>query len=404
MQHPRATRVISLAATALLASSLIACSNNATRSPDPINVGLLVPMAGVYEEASTDIRDAFERYIEANHGKLGGHEVNVIVRDEGDETDPKQPKAAAKQLIEHDHADVILGGVASPGYLGAAPVIAKAKIPFVGIGGKPELDKDKADPSWLWQTSYDPFDTGKALAPYLADKVDGPVYAIGPDYRTTAPQHKLLLESFTKPFLDKGGELANSDGKVDWIPFPKTPKDLSSYFDKIADSGAKAIYTYNLGAPAVQFVKEWSKSKASDIPLYGAFLTEGSSLKSEGKAAEDVQTVMNYSPSIDNAANREFIAEWTATYPDRQTNTYNLTGWDSALVLDQAISSQGDHVSATDINKALTSLGTIESPRGSWQFSKEHTPVQRWYLRTVSYDGPQLINMVTENLATLGGD
>lgn len=383
----------------LLLTSLASCTADDAPEPSTVDVGLLTPLSGALEEVGADAKDAFDRYIDVNDGKLGGRKVNLSIRDEGD--DPKTSLPSAKKLMQEDNVDVIVGAASSANYIAVAPEATKAEVPLLGYGGQPPLEDAGIDFKWLWQTSFSTSQLGASIAPYIEEEVDGTVYAIAPDYEGG----KAVMGGFIKPFMEAGGKLANADKEPAWTPWPKT-MDFSKYFQEAAASDAKAIFAYYGGAPAVEFVKQYAKSPAKDIPLYGAFLTEGAVLEAQGKAAEGVQTVMNYAPDIDNAANRRFVSEWSEINSDRPTSLYSMVGWDAALVLDQAISRipLDEEVTPAKINKAMGDLGTINSSRGSWQFDEElHIPIQRWYLRTVAMDGPSLTNVVTEDLDTIGG-
>jgi branched-chain amino acid transport system substrate-binding protein len=73
-------------------------------------------------------------------------------------------------------------------------------------------------------------------------------------------------------------------------------------------------------------------------------------------------------------------------------------------VLDKAIAAAAatGAVTGESINTAMAGIGQIDSPRGTWLFSKDHTPVQRWYLREVRNDGRAVSNVVVQDLLTLG--
>jgi branched-chain amino acid transport system substrate-binding protein len=165
------------------------------------------------------------------------------------------------------------------------------------------------------------------------------------------------------------------------------------------------VYAYYAGQAAVDFVKRYAASSAADLTLYAAgFLTEGAVLAAQGDAARNVFTVLNYSPDLDNEANRTFVAAWLAVHPETPATTYAMASYDAAAVLDRAIAAAGGQPSPEHINTAIGSLGQIDSPRGVWQFGqRNHTPVQRWYLRQVRADGRALSNVVVQDLATLGG-
>src|SRR4029079_12947220 len=73
------------------------------------------------------------------------------------------------------------------------------------------------------------------------------------------------------------------------------------------------------------------------LPLFAAgFLTEGGVLNAEGDAARNIYAVLNYSPDLDNAANRTFVGAWKGNH-DGPPTTYAMAAYDAAAVLDKAI-------------------------------------------------------------------
>jgi branched-chain amino acid transport system substrate-binding protein len=204
-------------------------------------------------------------------------------------------------------------------------------------------------------------------------------------------------------YTKAGGQLANPEGKTTFTPFPQTT-NFGPYLAKIKASGPKAVYCFYAGKAAIDFVTQYAQSDVKDVPLYAAgFLTEGTVLPAQGAAAGGIQTVLNYSPDLDNTANRAFVSAWQASKHTGPPTTYAMASWDAAALLDKAIAAAGTDPTPTAINSAIGRLGQIDSPRGPWQFSpKTHTPVQKWYLRRVQTDGPALANVVVSDLATLG--
>lgn len=384
---------------ALLAIGLIvagsACNSgdDSGGTPGTIKIGLLASLSGTYEAVGTEIRDGFELYLRMHDGKLGGHKVDLVVADEGNGAQTAVP--AATKLIKQDRVHALTGIVGGGSVAAVAPVLAEAKIPFVGSNGRPELK----DVSRIWTTSYLSDEPGAAIAEYVRDNVKGEVYAIGPNYQGGWDE----LRGFTDTFKEIGGKLANPDGKTLWTPFPQTTNFLP-YFARIKASGAEAVYTFYAGTAAVEFVKQYAQSEIKDLPLYAAgFLTEGGVLNAQGDAARNIYSVLNYSPDLDNAENRSFVAAWKENH-DGSPTTYAMASYDAAAVLDKAIGAAGDNATPEEINKAIGGLGQIDSPRGTWQFSKEtHSPVQKWYLRQVRQDGRALSNTVVGDLATVGG-
>lgn len=399
MPFPTGTSRRRALAGALLALGLTVAASgcnsgaNGGGAPDTIKIGLLASLSGTYEAVGTEIRDGFELYLKMHDNKLGGHKIELVVADEGNGAPTAVP--AATKLIKQDRVHVLTGIVGGGSVAAVYPLLTEAKIPFVGSNGRPEL-KDVAR---IWTTSYLSDEPGEAIAEYVRDNVKGEVFAIGPDYQGGWDE----LRGFTDTFAKIGGKLANPDGKTLWTPFPATT-NFTPYFAQIKASGAEAVYTFYAGGAAVDFVKQYAQSEISHLPLYAAgFLTEGGVLNAQGDAAKNIYSVLNYSPDLDNAENRSFVAAWKEGH-DGSPTTYAMASYDAAAVLDKAIGAAGANPTPEEINNAIAGLGQIDSPRGTWQFSPTtHSPVQKWYLRQVRQDGRALSNTVVGDLATVGG-
>lgn len=387
--RPAVAALLGLALTA----SAAGCGSDSTTSTGSVKIGLLASLSGIYQAVGTDIRDGFQVYLRTHGDELGGHKVDLAVADEGDGAPTAVP--AATRLIKKDRVQVLTGIVGGGSVAAVYPVLTESKIPFVGSNGRPAL-KDVAR---VWHTSYLSNETGAAIAEHVADNVQGKVYAIGPDYQGGWDQ----LGGFTTAYAKAGGELANENGKTTFTPFPATT-NFTPYFARIKASGAAAVYTFYAGTAAIDFVKQYAQSEIKDLPLYAAgFLTEGGVLSAQGNAAQDIYSVLNYSPDLDNAENRAFVAAWSTDH-DRPPTTYAMASYDAAAVLDKAIAAVDGEVTSEKINSAIENLGRIDSPRGAWQFSRNtHSPVQKWYLRQVRPDGRALSNTVVGDLATIGG-
>jgi branched-chain amino acid transport system substrate-binding protein len=376
-----------------LATSVTGCGDGVSASPpETIKIGLLASLSGIYQSVGTDMRDGFQLYLKTHGGRLGGHPVDLRLADEGDGAPTAVP--AASKLVKQDRVVALTGIVGGGSAAALTPVLADAKIPFIGANARPAYK----DVSRIWHTSYLSEEPGAAIAQYVRDQIHGPVYAIGPDYQGGWDE----LKGFTDEFVKIGGQLANPAGKTTWTPFPQTT-NFTPYFAKIKASGARAVYTFYAGTAAVDFVKQYAQSEVKDLPLFAAgFLTEGGVLNAQADAARDIYSVLNYSPDLDNAENRAFVAAWKADH-DGPPTTYAMASYDAAAVLDKAIGAAGGNPTAEQINTAIAGLGQIDSPRGAWQFSKKtHSPVQKWYLRQVRQDGRALSNTVVGDLATIG--
>jgi branched-chain amino acid transport system substrate-binding protein len=381
-----------LGAGGVAAPILSACSNGdgqpATSDLPQIKVGLVVPQSGVYKTIGDDLTNGFQLYLSLNNNVLGGRQVRLITVDEGETAD--SGKAAVERLIKQERV-LALSGVASSATMDAVrDLVESSQTPLIGANASPTTLQGVR---YIWRTSYVNDEPGKALGHYLSDIVkDGSIALIAPDYQAGRDE----IEGFLSAY---GSTL---DTQPVYTPFSPSPSNnFQSYLETIRNSGAKAVFAFYAGAQAVEFVKQY-KQLGIAKPLYApGFLTEGVLLQDEGDAAKGIYTSMNYSPDLDNEANRRFASSYQKAY-DAVPTSYAMAAYDAAFVLDKAISLAGGDPSPQELNLALGKIGSIDSPRGSWQFNQNRTPLQKWYLRQVRLDGAVLSNTVLSELTTLG--
>ena len=431
-----AVTAVLLAVTGCSGSSL----DGGDTSGEEIRIGLIVPKSGPYKAIGDDQAAGWRLALDKLGGKLGGRPVKVI---EGDEGEGKATAlASARKLIEQDKVVALVGGGTADTVQTLYPLLKEAGVPLIGTGGRPST---VADPTYLWSTSWLSQETGASIAGYLRQTVgEGRVWVIGPDYIGGHDQ----IGGFVDAFRKAGGQLANPGGEPTWTPWAPAPTtEFSPYLSKIKQAAPAAVYTFYAGASAVEFVKQY-RQYGVDVPLYASgFLTEGAPLTALGPQAKGIYTALNYSTTLDNAANRDFVRRYTAANDGKLPNLYHVCAWDAALVLDKAIAealARPDAPAATpsttvspvpsgsttasptaassspassspaaaavsggltgrSLTAALSRVGSIDSPRGAWQFGQtNHTPVQAYYLREVAQDGQVWVNRTVQTLTTLG--
>ncbi len=412
-----------MAVAAALLTAVTACTGSslggADNSGEEIRIGLIVPKSGPYKSVGDDQVAGFRLALEKLGGELGGRPVKVIEADEGD--GKATALASARKLIEQDKVLALVGGATADTVQTVYPLLKESGVPLIGIGGRPSTVED---PSYLWSTSWLSQETGAAIAGYLREQVgDDRVWVIGPDYIGGHDQ----INGFVDAFREAGGKLANPGGEPTWTPWAPTPTtEFSPYLTKIKNSDAAAVYTFYAGTSAVEFVKQY-RQYGVDVPLYASgFLTEGAPLAALGEQAAGIYTSLNYSTTLDNAANRDFVRRYSAANDGELPNLFHVSAWDAVLVLDQVITEAlngSDTVATTgttpasqaaadeatggltseSLTAALSRIGSIDSPRGAWQFGPtNHTPVQAYYLREVAQDGQVWVNRTVQTLTTLG--
>lgn len=362
-------------------------------SDNPVRIGLIAPQTGGYKPIGQEIINGFQLYLEQNNNLLGGHPVDLLVRDEGETA--ASGKAALDSLLK-ENVVALTGVVNSDVMLGIKETVEEARVPLIGSNASPSTLQSVV---YIWRTSYVNDEPGRALGPYVASRVpaNGKVGMIAPDY----PGGADAIDGFRRSFGISDRRIADP---VIWTKFSTNPgrNTYANDIDRLLDRDPDAIYCFFAGASAVQFIKQLYAAGYRKQIYAPGFLTEGSVLNElKPQEAEGIMTALNYSADLNNAANRRFASAYRKKHGASPT-TYAVASYDAAQVLHKGIRIAGPNPTPQKLNLALGKIGQIDSPRGPWQFNQPRTPQQKWYLRRVQRDGQVLSNVLINELATLG--
>jgi branched-chain amino acid transport system substrate-binding protein len=372
---------------------LAACTSSndpdqASANLPPVKIGVIVPQTGALKSDGDELTAGFKLYMKRNNNRLGGRPADVVYVDEGES--PDSGKAALDTLLKKENV-LALSGVVSSGVMGAIrDTVEAAQVPLVGSNASPSTLQGV---KYIWRTSWGATDPGRAIGKYVADTIkNGVVATMAPSYAAG----KDFVSGFVETFEAAGGNL----GQQLWTRFSPPQLDFSTELSALAASNAEAVFCFYAGAFAWNFVKQFRRAGLKQTLFACGFLTEGAPLTSEGKDALTIKTCLNYSPDLDNPANRLFASQYFQTY-NRAPTTFAMAAYDAATVLDKAITLAGNDLTPQALNLAIGRVGQVNSPRGPWEFSQNRTPLQKWYLREVRYDGPVISNVVLQELVTL---
>ncbi len=96
------------------------------------------------------------------------------------------------------------------------------------------------------------------------------------------------------------------------------------------------------------------------------------------------RTTQEWDPSLDNAANKRFVADFKAkhgTYP----SFYAAQSYDAIMLIASAVAKVGN-TEDKDALRAALKAAEFESVRGDFKFGTNNMPVQNFYLREVVAD------------------
>jgi len=93
----------------------------------------------------------------------------------------------------------------------------------------------------------------------------------------------------------------------------------------------------------------------------------------------------NWTADLDNAANKKFVASFTAKY-NRLPATFAALGYDAIKLIDSAVTEVGGKIENKDAVRAALRKANFQSVRGSFKFNNNHFPIQNLYIMEVKKD------------------
>lgn len=105
------------------------------RAAEEFRLGAFFSLTGTYTFMGDPEKKALEMLVERANAEGGilGRPIRLISYD--DASDPEKAMTAAKRLIDNDRVDLIIGGSGTPTSMAVLPLMEKAAIPFVSMGG-----------------------------------------------------------------------------------------------------------------------------------------------------------------------------------------------------------------------------------------------------------------------------
>jgi len=357
---------ITKAAIGALMTTVLATS--AFAADDKLKVGLMFTLSGPAAVLGEHGRDGFLQAVEKLGGKLGGMDTEIIVID--DERKPDVAVNKAKELVERDEVDFVVGPIFSnilqaimkPATEGGA-ILISPNAGTSNFAGK-ECNKN------FFVTSYQNDQVHEVLGKYAQDKGYKRMFLMAPNYQAGKDAIAGVKHSFK-------GEVVNEAFT------PLGNMDFSAELAQIAAEQPDAVYAFMPGGMGVNLVKQYRQAGLEGIPFLSAFTVDESTLPAQKDAAVGFYGGSNWAPNTDNPQNKEFVAGFEAK-TGRVPATYAMQAYDAAMLIDSAVKAVGGDLSDKDALIAALEKADFQSLRGDFSFGPNHYPIQDFYLVQVA--------------------
>jgi branched-chain amino acid transport system substrate-binding protein len=373
------------ASAAASASAKPAASGAASAAAKPaaggsIKVGYVNSTTGSLANVGKDNDDAFQLYLDSINGTVAGRKIEVSFADDAGSPDTGLTKA--KQLVENDKVNVLMGLTSTPICYAVAGYAKQSQTPMIVSGncGAESLmyDEKTASPYLVRFTQ-----NGTGIADPLAD------YAYKKGYKKA-----ILLTSdygggletgdaFGSAFVGRGGTI------VQEIHPPLGTNDMGPYVTQIGSDG-DVLVTFMPGIDSLRFAEAYSTYAGnSNRPILDHFggLISGSNFAQAKDKVAGVTGDYAYSPALDTPGNQALLKAWNTKYPNRPVSTDTGVGWSAGQILEAAIKQVNGNVEDKQgFMNALYNL-KIETAKGPLSLDKEHDVVQNIYFWQATKSG-----------------
>jgi len=305
-----------------LASTALLALCTGTQAADQVKLGNLTQLSGPISPAGTETKRGIDLALEELGNKLGGLPVKYTVVD--DKTNPAEAVQGASKLIDDARVDFVTG-------LGAS----------------------------------------NTLIPVFKSFVDAGIFAVG---------------ALAGP-LQFAGKECHSNGFFVSFSNDDWPAAVAPEIARIRAEKPDAVFAFLVGAGGVAFVKQYAQAGLQhQLPFYTEDpVANPLTFPAQGDAALGVIMGTNWTADLDNAANKKFVASFTAKY-NRLPATFAALGYDAIKLIDSAVADVGGKIENKDAVRAALRKANFQSVRGAFKFNNNQFPIQNLYIMEVKKD------------------
>lgn len=294
-------------------------------------------------------------------GGILGKKIEFVYED--NRSTPGESATIAKKLITRDKVIAILGEVASGRSLEAGPIAQANKIPMISPSSTNPKVTETGD--YIFRVCFtDPFQ-GKLLAEFAKRTLKAQKVAVFSD--VAAPYSVGLAQYFVEPFAAEGGQVVAEQ------KYTGGDKDFKAQLTAIKATVPDAIFVPGYYTDVGLIVAQ-ARQLGITVPLFGGDGWEAPELlQIAGAALEGTYYSTHFSAENDDPQVQKFVAAYRAKYNGEAPDAMAALGYDSAMVLVDAIKRAGttdepqlrDAIAATRDYQGVTGKTTLDAQRNA---------------------------------------
>lgn len=293
-------------------------------------------------------------------GGVLGKKLRLITED--DQSLAGQPATIVRKLISQDKVVAVLGEVASSKSLEAAPICQQSKVPMISPASTNPKVTEVGD--YIFRVCFiDPFQ-GTVMAKFALSKGWKKVAVltdVKQDYSVG------LAEFFIKHFKENGGEIVREQ------KYSTGDKDFKPQLTSLKAAKPEAIFVPGYYAE-VSLIGKQARLLGIKAPLLGGDGWVGDSLlKVAGNSLDGSFFSCHFSADDKSEAVQDFVKKFRARYNNETPDDMAALGYDSAIILVEAIKRAGttegaklrDAIAKTKDHQGITGKISLDEKRNA---------------------------------------
>ncbi len=294
-------------------------------------------------------------------GGVLGKQISLITEDNQSKTG--ESATITKKLITREKVVALLGEVASSRSLEAGSVAQQYKIPMISPASTNPKVTELGD--YIFRVCFIDSFQGSALAKFARE--DLKVQRVAILHSVSSAYSVGLAKYFKDRFVQDGGKVVLEPS------FSEGDKDFKAQLTAIKAASPEAIFLPGYYTEAALVCKQ-ARDIGLTIPIFGGDGWEAPALVGiGGKAVEGTYYSTHYSPEAPSAAVKAFVKAFKERWNNEVPDAMAALGYDSALVLIDAIKRAGstepakirDALAATKDVDGVTGRTTIDAKRNA---------------------------------------
>ena len=303
----------------------IGCSREKGVKEEEIKIGAILPLTGDAALYGENAKNAIELAKDEvnNSGGIQGRKLEIIYEDSQARAD--MAVSSANKLINVDHVQAIIGGMASSEVMAMAPIMNSNKVILISPSATSHDITDSGD--YIFRTIVSDIYDGTAMARFVIKKgfKSAAVFYVN----EAGPEG--VAKAFSKEFIKLGGNVVIIETSQ------RGERDFRSQIAKLEDKNIELVYFALYPVETEFFVRQYRELKNNKPLFTHQLIDDPEILKKLGTAADGILfTTPKVTPETGGEPVKHFYDSYIAKYKKEPQN-FASNSYDALMLLANAM-------------------------------------------------------------------